>query len=340
MKGVLYLGNREAVVRDFPVPEPGVGEVLVRMKLAAICGSDMHLYRQTAEQLAPRGPIIPGHEPTGIVEAVGIGVRNVKPGDRVVVYHARSCGYCKYCRMGDVKLCPERRSHGAVVDGSDADFLLTDDRCCLPLPDDLSFTQGVIVSCAGATAYWAARAIGVSGRDTVAVFGLGPVGLCATLMARAMGARVVGVDVIRERLDLAVELGADEVVDASREDVVARLRALDRGSGPSAAIECSGSVVAHQNVVDALAKNGVAAFVGGGSAAKSINPAQTVSKQLTLRSFWFYPSWAYFDLVDFIRDHALSFDRLVTHHFDLKDAPAAFKLFDGGKTGKVVFEWA
>ena len=209
MKGVVFPGDRKAEVRGFPEPKPGPGEVIVRMKAAGLCGSDLHLYRQTAEQRVGNDTI-PGHEPSGIVDAVGEGVQGVRVGDRVTVYHYRGCGHCKHCLAGYIQWCPERRGYGGPIHGSDADLLLTDERNCLPLPEELSFVHGAAIACYLGTAYSAMRKLQVSGEDTVVIFGQGPVGLGGLIVAKALGGRVIAVEPIAERRALASELGQDD----------------------------------------------------------------------------------------------------------------------------------
>jgi D-arabinose 1-dehydrogenase-like Zn-dependent alcohol dehydrogenase len=197
------------------------------MRAAAVCGSDLHGYRAPREKRPPdgQGGIIPGHELSGVVHSIGEGVTGVHVGDRVAVYHYRGCGHCQQCRAGRLMWCAQKRGYGGPIHGSDADLLVTDARNCLPLPDDFSFAAGALLMCVAGTAYEAMRKLDASGRGTLAIFGLGPVGLTGLLMARAMGAQVVGIDVSPERLALASRLGAQAVVDAAHENVVERFNA-------------------------------------------------------------------------------------------------------------------
>jgi propanol-preferring alcohol dehydrogenase len=235
--------------------------------------------------------------------------------------------------------CKDRKGYGWHVHGSDADYLLTDERNCLLLPDDLTFIDGAFIACIAGTAYSSMRKLKVSGEDTVAVFGLGPVGLCGVVMAKAMGGRVIGIDVIQERLRLAQEMGADEVIDAAAHDPVKTIDALTGGEGADAAFETSGKPKAQAEVISALSYGGRGVFVGIGSQEKSVNPSDMVGKQLTLMGSFVSPINYYWDLVDFIRGRKLNFERMVTHRFPIAEAQEAFRAFDGGKTGKVVFEW-
>ena len=339
MRGVVFPGDRRAEVRDFPDPEPGPGEVVVRIKAAGLCGSDLHLYRQTAAQRAGNDTI-PGHEPSGVVETLGPGVDTVQVGDRVSVYHYRGCGHCKHCRAGNVMWCAERRGYGGPIHGADADLLLTDARNCMPLPDALSYAQGALMACAAGTAFSSMRKLQVSGQDTLVIFGQGPVGLCGLLVAKALGGRVIGVDPIAERRALSLQLGADEALDPGQSDVLTAVRDLTHGEGADMAFETSGSAAGQNGAVDCLRLGGKAVFVGFGVQDKTLNPSQFIGRQLTLMGSFVMPVYMYYDLAQFILDHDLPLDRMVTHRFPLEQAPEAFALFDQGATGKVVLEWA
>jgi threonine dehydrogenase-like Zn-dependent dehydrogenase len=339
MRGAVFPGDRRAEVRDSPDPEPGPGEVVVRMVASGLCGSDLHLYRQTAAQRAGNDTI-PGHEPSGIVETLGPGVDTVQVGDRVSVYHYRGCGHCKHCRAGNVMWCAARRGYGGPIHGADADLLLTDARNCMPLPDELSFACGALMACAAGTAFSSMRKLQVSGEDTVVIFGQGPVGLCGLLVAKALGGRVIGVDPIRERRALALQLGADQALDPAATDVREAIRDLTHGEGADLAFETSGSAAGQNGAVDCLRLGGKAVFVGFGAREKTLNPSQFIGRQLTLMGSFVIPIYMYDDLAQFILDHELPLDQMVTHRFPLEQAPEAFALFDRGATGKVVLEWA
>jgi propanol-preferring alcohol dehydrogenase len=183
------------------------------------------------------------------------------------------------------------------------------------------------------------RKLNPSGRDVLAVFGLGPVGLCGVMIAKALGAHVIGVDVVEERLELARRFGADAVVHGAREEVASRLRALTDGEGPGLAFETSGAPAAHQNMLDALCKGGKAAIVGAGAHEKTVNLTDIIGKQLTLIGSFVSPIDMYWELAAFLVRHQIPLEAMVTHRFSIEDAPEAFRLADTARTGKVVFEW-
>src|ERR1700737_204423 len=232
MKAVLFPGNKKVEVVDRPDPIPGFGEVLIKMRSSALCRSDMSLYYGkpvVGGAAAKTGLVIPGHEPAGEVVDVGPGAVGVKNGDRVAVYLAIGCGRCQWCHSGYRMLCREWKCLGFDVDGGDADYLVAPAVNCLELPKELSFEAGAVMTDMIGTQYSAQKRLGVSGATTLAVFGIGPMGAAGVLIGKGRGARVIAVDVLEDRLKMAKELGADEVVNSGSQDATARLRELTSG---------------------------------------------------------------------------------------------------------------
>ncbi len=209
MQGIVFLGNRKLDVREFPDPTPGPGEVVLAIKASGMCGSDLHPYRATGNAAAGLGlggggtPVIGGHEPCGVVHAVGAGVDPGLVGRRVMNHHYKGCGWCKHCRAGWSQLCRHGITvYGMTGHGAHAPLMKVPASTLVPMPDAITFEEGAAISCGTGTAYGALKRLDVSGRDTLAVFGQGPVGLSATMLGAAMGARVIAVDIAKERLDL------------------------------------------------------------------------------------------------------------------------------------------
>jgi propanol-preferring alcohol dehydrogenase len=346
MKGVVFTGDRQLEVRELPVPEPGPEQALVRMVASSICGTDMHFYRKTWEELVEfrqsfngSPDTIPGHEPCGVVEAVGANVTAVAPGDRVTVYQHVGCGSCGYCCRGEVMFCPERTGYGSVHNGSCADYTLAPARNCMRIPDALSFDRAVVLSCAGGTAYQSIQRIDPSGADTVGIFGLGPVGLCATAFAVARGARVVGLDLQPERLRLARAMGAERVIDVADQDAVAELMEMTGGRGLDAAADYSGSPRAQQAMVAAAGKWARLGLVGVGDPFELDAFRGMIMRQLTLMGSWIYNLGQYEEIVDHVLERDIPLEELITHRYSIDQAEEAFRVFDAGATGKVLFTW-
>jgi threonine dehydrogenase-like Zn-dependent dehydrogenase len=340
MKAVQLPGDKQVHVVTRPDPSPGQGEVVVRTRASFICRSDMSLYYGNpivgGEQ---SGEIIPGHEPAGEVVELGAGVRGVALGDRVAVHLAIGCGHCEYCLAGNRMLCPSWKCLGFDVDGGDADYLVVPAVNCLQIPDALSYEAGALLTDMVGTQYHAQKRLGVSGADTLAIFGLGPMGLAGVLVGRGRGARVIAVDVLDDRLELARSLGADEVVNSGTTDPVEALRELTGGRGVDVAVDCSGAPAAQNAALDAARKQGAVAFVGE-SRSTTINPSdQMIRKLLTVIGAWYFPLYEYAEIARFAIERDLPVERLITHRFGLDDAPEAFRLFDERKTEKAVFVW-
>ncbi len=339
MRGVVFLGDRRVRIQEFADPEPGPGEVVVRMMATGICGSDLHVYRRDAAQFRDAEPTIVGHEPSGVVEALGAGVTRVRPGDRVCVNHYRSCGHCRHCAEGYLQWCSDARGYGGPIHGSHGDLLLTDERNCVVMPDEVSFVDGAFVACAGGTAYSGLRKLAVSGQSTLTVMGLGPVGLSAVLIGKAFGARVIGVDVIEERVALARKIGADEAINGATEDVVASIRAITGGEGSDALYEASGSAPGRRQGIEALRRGGKGVFCGVGTEDETLNLTEIISRELTLMGSFVLSLRFTYDLVQFLADSRLSFEPILTHTFAIEDGEAAYREADESRTGKVAFTW-
>ena len=350
MHGVVFLGDRELALREFPDPTPGPGEVVIAMKASGMCGSDLHTYRAPRGGAAAAlglggsgGPFVAGHEPCGVVAARGPGVPEADApiGQRVMNHHYKGCGRCKHCRVGWSQLCP----HGFVVygvtgHGGHAPYMLAPASTLVPLPDELSFEEGAAISCGTGTAYGALKRLDVSGRDTLAVFGQGPVGLSATLLGTAMGARVIAVEIVPERLALARQLGAEAVIDARSTDPVAAIRELTRGEWADATLDCSGNPDARAAMVRSTRTWGRACFVGEGGPLTLDVSRDILRRQLTLHGSWTFSTVGQAECARFVVDRRVSLARLLTHRFGLAQAADGYRLFDSQTTGKGVFVFA
>ena len=337
MRGIVFLGNRQLELRDFPDPTPGPREVVVEMKASGMCGSDLTPYRQAAGEPLP---IVRGHEPCGVVVERGSAVvEDEAPiGQRVMIHHYSGCGQCKYCRVGYAQLCPnDHLVYGGTANGGHARYILVKPSMLVPLDDALSFEQGAAISCGTGTAYGALKRLDISGRDTLAIYGQGPVGLSGTMLAKAMGARVIAVDLGTERLEMAQQLGADEEIDASECDPVEVIRELTRGEGADATLDCTGQPQARVNAVRSARMWGRTCFVGEGNTTTFDISRDIIHKQLTIHSSWTFSSVGQAECAEFILDRRLPLEKLLTHRFSLAEAEAAYTLFDTQTTGKGVF---
>jgi threonine dehydrogenase-like Zn-dependent dehydrogenase len=341
MKGVVLPGNSTTEIHEYPVPVPGHGEVLIKMKSSTICGSDIRaIYREHTGK-GPEGyqGVIAGHEPSGQIVQCGPGTRRFKEGDRVIIYHISGCGVCNDCRRGYMISCTSptyRKAYGWQRDGGMAEYMLAEEKDLVALPDELSYTDGAQVACGFGTVYEGLEKVGISGNDRVLVTGLGPVGLATMMLAKAMGASmIIGVDGIAERRDLAVKLGlADLVLDAGASNV-ADIKNATGGMGCERAIDCSGNDKARLACIQATRKWGKICFIGeGGTVAFSPSP-DIIHDQKTIYGSWVTSIWKMEELVERIVRWGIHPEDLVTHRFPLEKAGEAYTLMASGKCGKV-----
>jgi len=340
MRGVVFLGDRELELRDLPDPEPGPREVIVQMKASGMCGSDLNTYRLSREARAKRPMNVAGHEPCGVVAARGSGITDTEAriGERVMVHHYSGCERCRNCRVGYTQMCLEgSKVYGGGADGGHAKFMRVLPYMLVPLPDELTFEEGAAVSCGTGTAFLALERLAVSGRDTLVVYGQGPVGLSATMLAKAMGARVIVVDLSPERLQLARDFGADETVNVNHGDPVAAIKELTHGEGAEATLDCTGNPTARANAVKSAVDWGRVCFVGEGNTATFDMSPDVIHKQLTLYGSWTFSQTGQARAARFVIDRKIPLQKLLTHRFKLEEAEPAYTLFDTQTTGKGVF---
>src|SRR6266545_1377776 len=331
MKGVVFLGDCELELVDFPDPTPGPGEVVLEMKASGMCGSDLHAYRAPKGRRfsigrATEGPVIAGHEPCGVVVAVGPGVneREARIGRRMMCHHYKGCGVCGHCRSGWSQLCEEGFvAYGLSGHGGHADYLKVPASTLVPLPDELSYAAGAAISCGTGTAYGALRRMQASGRDTIAIFGQGPVGLSATQLAVAMGARAIALDISAERLARAKEFGAAATLNPQADDAVAAIKQLTRGRGADLALDTSASPDARASAARATRTWGTCCFVGEGGKVTLDVSNDMIRRQLTLIASWTFSTVGQAECARFIVDHKIDVDSLFTHRWRLPQADDA-----------------
>lgn len=343
MKGAVYLGDSELEVRDFPRPKPDQNEVLVEMRSAGLCGSDLHKYHNDREWAKERNGMISGHEPAGVVSELGPGVDNVSLGDRVSVYHSLGCGYCYWCNSGTPVFCENEGAFGRTRDGCHADYMTAPARFCLPLPANHSFAVGAMLGCTVGTAYSSLMKLSMGHGQYLVIFGLGPIGLTAMLLGSAMGYKCVGVELNPYRIEHARKLCGSKcgslVIDGEAVDPVEAIREATNGRGAMGVVECSGSAVARKHTVDVAAIHATIVIVGAGDELVTFDHRRFLKKELTMRANSVFSVRTYFDCLEFLGSHEVPLDDMVTHTYSIDEAPRAFKEFDTGNTGKVVFEW-
>ncbi len=354
MRGMIFKGVRTVEVQDFPDPTPGPGEAIIEMKASGMCGSDLHFYRHgmtaTIEALGFRDRIaasadgeiriIGGHEPCGVIAALGPGEDNgaFKVGDRVIVFHYEGCRHCDHCRTGWTQLCDHgARPHGVMLNGGHANYMKAPVSALVHLPQELSFKGGAAVACGTGTAYGALLRLDISARDTLAVYGLGPVGLSAAQLAAAMGIEVIGIDINADRVARSKAFGVAHAIDASKVDPIAEIHKLTGGKGVSCAMDCAGGEVPRAQAIRSTRIWGRIALVAVGGNVSVDAMKDLIGKQRTLIGSYTFSEVGMKDCAHFIADHGVEVDRLFTDEWTLEQAPEAYADFDKQAGGKGVF---
>jgi D-arabinose 1-dehydrogenase-like Zn-dependent alcohol dehydrogenase len=275
MKAVRVVRPGEPLqAQEVPVPAIGDKDILVRIRAAGICHSDAH-YRAGHSTMG-RLPITLGHEVAGVVERVGANVTNVKADDRVALHYNISCGDCYQCRTGNDQFCTSVKMIGHHVDGGYAEYIAVPARNAIPLPYEIPFEAGATLMCASATALHALRKARLKAGETVAIFGIGGLGLSAIQLAKALGAvEVFAVDIKDDKLELASEYGAIPI-NGSRADAVDEIRKLTKGKGVDVGIEMIGLQKTMGQTLSSLGIMGRAVIVGISQIPLEVNPYQTL----------------------------------------------------------------
>ena len=347
MKGIVFTGDRTLELQQFDDPTPGPGEVVLEIKASGMCGSDLKVYRappgeaMKALGLSAGAPVIAGHEPCGVVVAVGSNVnpKQARIGQRAMVHHYRGCGACPHCSTGWAQMCIEgvAEVYGVSGHGAHAAYMKCPASTIVALPDDLSFAAGAAVACGTGTAWGALQRLDLRGDQTIAIFGQGPVGLSATQLATALGARVIALDVSPQRLARAKEFGATDLINPLDTDCVAAIRELTHGLGAHAALDASSAPDARRQSVQSVRTWGKVCLVGeGGQMTLDVSP-DLLRRQVTLIGSWTFSTVGQAECAQFLADRKIKIDPLFTHQWQLDQAAQAYQLFDKQTTGKGVF---
>jgi threonine dehydrogenase-like Zn-dependent dehydrogenase len=273
-----------------------------------------------------------------VARGPGVSEREAPDGQRVMDHHYSGCGVCPHCRVGWSQLCRTGITvYGVTAHGGHADYLKVPARTLVPLPDELSFAEGAAVACGTGTAFSALRRMNLRGGDTLAVFGQGPVGLSATVLGSAMGARVFAVETSPERMKLATQFGADAAINSSKEDPVQALMDLTDGVGADFSLDCTGVAAARRAAVRCVKTWGTACYVGeGGDVTLEVSP-DLLRRQVTLIGSWTFSAMGMLECARFVAQHKIPLETIFSHRWRLEQAAEAYKSFDTQTTGKGVF---
>ena len=325
-------------LHDIPVPEVGPQDVLVKVKAAGICHSDAH-YRAGVSPVRPL-PMTLGHEVAGIVEKVGETVTDTQPGDRVCLHYMVTCGNCEYCHMGSEQFCTSGSMIGKYRPGGYAEYISLPARSVFKLPEEIPFEQAAIMMCSSSTSFHALRKTRVKAGETVAVFGVGGLGMSAVQLAYAMGAQqVFGVDLNSNKLVLAEEYGAISI-NAGQVDAVEEIKQLTHGKGVNVALELIGLPVTMRQAIECVGVFGRIALVGLNEKTIEIHPyVELLAKEAEIIGVSDHLASEIPTLIEFVRSRKLDLSRVISHTIPL-EADRINEIFDQldtySHTGRVV----
>lgn len=351
MHAALMPGDSKVDIVEIERPSPGFGELVLDVKAAGLCGSDLHMQYLPAPEhrhdifygLQTDPAIVPGHEAAGIVSDVGEGVTDFTVGDRVTIHHMGGCGTCRQCREGWDINCPNKWGvYGLNRGGAMQDAMIARARDCVHVPDNVTLDEACYYSCGAGTGYLALKRGDFGPGDIVAVVGLGPVGLAAIYFARLAGAVAIGFDTQDARNEFAMEVaGATATVNPRSEDGYARLMELTDGHGADVVVEATGISAGRDLAFSVAALHGRIVCVGFTDEVTPIHLQRDVlQKQVDVRGSWMFPIWALEDVLQSVSREGVSIRPLITRKYRLDEAQTAWSSFANGSLGKTVISWA
>ena len=318
----------ELTVKDVPTPTPPANGVVIEVKATGICRSDWHAWMGHDSDVVL--PHVPGHELAGIVSEIGTGVTQFKVGDRITVPFVNGCGTCQYCTSGNAQVCPTQTQPGFTQWGSYAQYVAVEnaDFNLIALPDAISFSTAAALGCRFATAFrgLTARAR-VQPQEWVAIFGCGGVGQSAIMIAKALGARVIAIDISPVALAKAIQLGADFTINSSTSDALAQIRAAT-GDGADVSIDALGSQTTSTQSILSLRRRGRHLQLGLLLTPDGLTPepmARVIAYELDILGSHGMAAADYPQMLAMVASGALRPDLLVERTVDLNEAITALQ---------------
>ncbi|QDF08236.1 NAD(P)-dependent alcohol dehydrogenase [Myxococcus xanthus] len=343
MRANVFLAVNRFGIEEVERPRAGAGEAVIRMTMTTVCGTDLHIVRG---EYPVRPGLIIGHEPVGVIEELGPGVTDYRLGQRVLVGAITPCGQCRACLSGHLSQCGHGAGYealggwrmGNTQDGAQAEYIRIPaaQANLAPIPDGLTDEQVILLSDIASTGFSGAEAGGVRIGDAVVVFAQGPIGLCASIGARLMGASlVVGVDGDEARLKLARKMGVDVVLDHRQQDVVAEVKRLT-GGGADVAIEALGTQQTFESALRCLRPAGTLSSLGVYSGKLQL-PYDAFSAGLgdyrIVTTLCPGGKERMRRLMDLVHHKRIDLSPLITHRFKLADIQEAYALFGERRDG-------
>lgn len=329
-------GRGNLVLRELPDPSPQAGEVLVQVAATGICGSDLHI-QDDEYKVDP--PVVIGHETAGVVVAVGAGVQDVRPGQRVTARTTIStCGRCPLCRAGRTNLCPQRRWLGGHVNGGFAGYFVVPEGVILPLPEGVSFEAAALTEPLACCVHGVLELARPASGTVAVVSGPGPIGLLCAQVARAAGAEVVilGTSADAGRFALAQRLGFRHLVDVQREDAVVGVERRTQGRAPDLVIEAAGAGASLDGCLRLAPRGGTLLQIGLYGKPVAVDLDTLVLKEIRLLGSFSSTPTAWPIALDLMARGAVQTEPLVTSRRPLAEWAGAFEAARSKAEGKIL----
>ncbi len=328
LKAAMFYGKEDLRVEEVEKPTVAGNEALVRVRAAGICGTDLHIYK--GGFAIKKLPLIIGHEYSGIVEQVGSSISGIKPRDKVIGSYLIPCGKCRFCIDGRFQLCDRRVALGTDIDGAFAEWVRIPeaDNSLANMPEGISFEEAALAGDLVLTSLHGVERAGVKEGDTVAIFGLGPIGLVALMIAKARGARyVIGVDLVEDLLELGKRLGAEETVNAARQDPPSRIRRLTEGLGVDIALDAVGLEKTLDQALASLRKGGRLSLLGLPERPPAFNIKKVIENEIdVVGAFCPAGKTAIQGAAELVRSRRIHLESLITHRLSLVDINRGFEI--------------
>lgn len=321
MKTAVMTDIKKVEIQERPVPVPKDYEVLVKVEYVGICGSDLHYYESgRIGDFIVKPPFVLGHEAGGTVVEVGANVRHLKVGDRVAMEPGKTCGTCEFCKEGKYNLCEDVVFFATPpVDGVFQEYVAHEAALCFKLPENVSTMEGALIEPLAVGMHAASQGDAHLGQTAV-VTGAGCIGLVTLLSLKARGvSKVIVVDVMEKRLNKALELGADMVINGKDEDTVARIKELTGGKGFDLGIETAGSQITAAQLIKGAKKGATIVFVGYSASGEMTLPiGMALDKELTFKTVFRYRN-IYPMAIDAVATGKIAIKDIVTNYYELDD---------------------
>jgi threonine 3-dehydrogenase len=340
MRALVKAHPREGLwMQRVPVPEPGPGDVLIKVRKSAICGTDVHIWKwdEWSAKTVPV-PMVVGHEFCGEIVETGAAAVKYRKGQRVSGEGHIVCGTCRNCRAGRGQLCRNTQGVGVNRPGSFAEYLCIPEANVVPLPDDVPDEIGAILDPFG-NAVHTALSFDLVGED-VLVTGAGPIGIMGALVAKKVGARkVVITDLSDYRIELARQMGLENVVKAGAEDLRAVMARLGMTEGFDVGLEMSGAAPAMRDMIETMNNGGKIALLGIAPTEFAVDWNRIIFKMLQIKGIYgreMFETW--YKMIALIQS-GLDLSGLITHRLKIDEYEEGFRAMISGKAGKVVLDW-